>query len=196
MKSWRHEMLEKAVTIKRTFEEPLPPMSREEYEKFIVYQTDKCLIHMEDPWPEAYSINSIKSAPIVIPNASSLSAVWIDSPKVDEVSFKPHWHNVDEYCLFIGGNPKDRYNLNAVLEWYFHDQKFTITRTCAVYIPAGVLHSPFVFPKVDLPVLHVDVLLGACNITDDPTRHVRNDDPQWAAFRPYPEFLDVDERDI
>jgi hypothetical protein len=178
------------VTINKRYLKPIPKKTRAEYEKYIIYETPKCKIHEKDPWPECYSINSIKHTPVIVPGASCLSAVWIDSPKVDSVSFKPHWHDVGEYCLFIGGNPKDRYNLNATMEWYFEDEKWTITRTCAIYIPPGVLHSPFVFPEVRIPVLHVDMLLGACNVEDDPSRHVANDDPKWAAFRPYPELLD------
>jgi hypothetical protein len=178
-----------SVKINKRYKAPIPKKTRAEYEKLIVYKTAKCLIHEEDPWPECYSINSIMTAEEVIPGASALSAVWIDSPKVDSMSFKPHWHDVDEYCLFIGGDPKHPANLNATLEWYFEDEKWTITKTCAIFIPAGVLHSPFVVPKLKIPMLHIDVLLGACNVTDDPSHHVDNDDPKWAEFKPYPEFL-------
>ena len=71
----------------------------------------------------------------------------------------PHAHPGDEIFLFIGTDPQNPYELGGEVEFWLGEgeeaEKFTITRTTVVYVPAYVMHCPHWFPKVDRPFVVV-----------------------------------------
>ena len=65
---------------------------------------------------------------------------------------KMHSHDYDEYLGFIGTNPNDPLDLGGEIDLYLGDQLHRITKTCMVFVPAGVDHCPVYFRRVDYPI--------------------------------------------
>jgi hypothetical protein len=89
---------------------------------------------------------------------------------------KPHNHDFDEYLIFLGTDPEDPSELFGEIElWLGDEEKYTITKSCAVFVPKGLYHTPLLFKKVDKPIimLHVGNTLHY--------RHLSySQDPKWA----------------
>ena len=67
----------------------------------------------------------------------------------------PHSHDdFDEFIGFIGTDPKHPEELNAEVSFYMEDEKISITKSCLIYIPRGLTHSPILVPRLDRPILH------------------------------------------
>lgn len=81
--------------------------------------------------------------------------------------------------LFLSADPYDTLNLGGEVEFWLGEgekaEKFTLTKASSVFVPAGVVHNPQYFKRVDRPLIIV-----AISKTDDyyktPTR--------WAPLPP------------
>ena len=72
----------------------------------------------------------------------------------DVVLVKTHTHDFDEVLTFIGTDPEDPYDLNGEIEFWMEDEKILITSSCAVFVPKGMKHCPFIVRRVDRPIFH------------------------------------------
>ena len=66
-----------------------------------------------------------------------------------------HTHDFDEYLVFLGTNHKDPRDLGGEIEFWIDGEKHTITRSCTVFIPAGVKHAPIYFKRIDTPIWYI-----------------------------------------
>ena len=65
-----------------------------------------------------------------------------------------HTHDWDEYIGFVGSDPADPHDLGGEVEITLGDEKHVLTRSCAVWVPKGLLHCPIVFKRVDRPIFY------------------------------------------
>ncbi|MBN1190112.1 MAG: hypothetical protein JXA46_10200 [Dehalococcoidales bacterium] len=78
-----------------------------------------------------------------------------------------HTHDFDEVLAFYGSNPEDPWNLYGEVEIWLADEKYMLTRSCAVFIPAGLQHCPMIVRKADRPIFHFGVgMTGMYTKTD------------------------------
>jgi hypothetical protein len=78
-----------------------------------------------------------------------------------------HTHDFDEVLAFYGTNPEDPADLCGEVEIWLDDEKYMITRSCAVFIPAGLKHCPMIVRKAERPIFHFGVgLTGTYTKTD------------------------------
>ena len=66
-----------------------------------------------------------------------------------------HTHDFDEYLVFLGTNQKDPRNLGAEVEFWIDGEKHIITKSSAVFIPAGIKHAPIYFKRIDTPIWYI-----------------------------------------
>ena len=70
-----------------------------------------------------------------------------------------HAHDFDELYLFLSTDPHDTLNLGGEVEFWLGEgneaEKFTITKAAGEWVPAGVVHNPHYFRRVDKPFLMV-----------------------------------------
>ncbi len=94
---------------------------------------------------------------------ASLSMAWRYIPEPMLFDRVPHWHDFDEFLCFLGGNLADMFDFDATIELCMgEDQELClIERPTVVYIPAGLVHTPLTFKRVDKPVLFQPVPLTA-----------------------------------
>jgi len=94
----------------------------------------------------------------VVEGAFQMNCSWYLKPWAHGA--ESHQHDVDEIIGFFGNDPKDPYNLHGEIEFWLEDQKFLITRTAMVFIPAGMNHCPLILRKVDRPIFHYSTVTG------------------------------------
>lgn len=67
-----------------------------------------------------------------------------------------HAHDFDQFLIFVGGDVNNMVDLGGEVELTLGEregelEKFVFTTATAVYIPAGLLHCPLNFKKVNDP---------------------------------------------
>lgn len=73
---------------------------------------------------------------------------------------KPHTHEFDEIIGFVGTNTDDPTNLGGEVIIWLEDEKHVLTKSCMVYVPAGMTHCPLSIEKVSRPIVHWSVMTG------------------------------------
>ncbi len=75
---------------------------------------------------------------------------------------KPHTHPYDEFVCFIGGDPLNPRDFGAEVEMCLGEEqeKYIITKSSLIYIPANFPHCPLNFKVVSKPVILMTVTLG------------------------------------
>ena len=79
------------------------------------------------------------------------------------ISFdKPHSHDFQEILCFIGGNPLDITDFDAVVEYTIGDEKHVITKPACVSMPPGQVHCPISVKNVsvDKPIVFLEISLA------------------------------------
>jgi hypothetical protein len=75
---------------------------------------------------------------------------------------RPHTHKVSETFIFTGTDPKNPRDLGGEVEVWLGEgeaaEKYVITKTTAIFIPANVVHSPVWVNRVDRPFIFTAVL--------------------------------------
>jgi len=87
----------------------------------------------------------------------------------------PHSHDFDMYLYFIPLDPNDMDDLDADIEIGLGEEReiHKITHTTSVYVPAGMIHCPLHFLRVDKPILFVHCTM-ASKYVKDPDKIIRN----------------------
>jgi hypothetical protein len=79
----------------------------------------------------------------------------------------------DEMNLFIGTNTQDPTDLGGEVEFWLGEgekaEKFLITKSSCVFVPAGLVHLPIYFRKVDRPFIFLVVV----NSPDSPGTYMK-----------------------
>lgn len=89
---------------------------------------------------------------------------WImphDKPFLD-LGHPPHIHKDPELLFFIGGDPENPSELNSEIEFYMgvELEKYVITKSCVIYIPPNVVHSPWKPLYTTRPWIFIEVNQG------------------------------------
>jgi quercetin dioxygenase-like cupin family protein len=89
----------------------------------------------------------------IVPGASNLMCSWYLRPPPKPL--EAHTHDYAEIIGFLGSNPEDPYDLGGEIEFWLEDEKYTLTRSCFIWVPGGMKHCPMVIKRVDRPILHL-----------------------------------------
>ena len=123
-------------------------MGEKKYNKLIMtdFNTDK-----DDIGTLLFSLNEtvIKD----IPFFTEAAWIWPKSEKI-VMEEKSHSHQFDEIVTLFGSDPEDPRNLCGEVEFWLDDEEYTITKSCIIYVPKGIMHCPLIFHRVDRPIFH------------------------------------------
>jgi mannose-6-phosphate isomerase-like protein (cupin superfamily) len=131
-------------------------MVEKKWEKNIIYQTPPHPLHPKDAAPsyELYHLNDN-----IVKCGFCFTSAWVLEPNPRRVGpWEAHYHDSPEYLIFMGGNSEDPRNLGAEVELWIEDEKYIITKSCAVFIPTGVRHTPVIMHRVDRPFIFISTL--------------------------------------
>lgn len=96
---------------------------------------------------------------------------WWPITQAFEMVSETHFHDFDQYLMFIGGDVTNMMDLGGEVELTLGEkegklEKFVFNRAAIVYVPGGLLHGPLYFKKVnDLrkPILYNDITFTVAN---------------------------------
>ncbi len=82
-----------------------------------------------------------------------------------EMVSETHYHDFDQYLMFMGGDVTNMMDLGGEVELTLGEsddalEKFTFSRATIVYVPGGIRHGPLNFKKVNdprKPILYNDI---------------------------------------
>ena len=75
----------------------------------------------------------------------------------------PHTHDFQEVLCFVGGNPLDITDFDAVVEYTMGDEKHIITKPACVTMPAGLVHCPISIKNVsaEKPIIFMAISMAS-----------------------------------
>jgi len=135
-------------------------MAASEYDKYFITETPRHREHPQSrdivsdiPWCDSLVVDGpLDGGP---EGAFYLETCMVlRAGSVEELEV-PHTHDFDEYLLFIGTNPEDQFDLGAEVEMWVGDEKRVLTKTTAVFVPAGVSHCPLVVHSIERPFIFI-----------------------------------------
>ena len=129
---------------------------------------------VQKPFPVHYELQG-KSGKDVIPGVKSthlmsadagvqknffhVDCSWLWSGGAKEPVGESHSHTFSQVIGFVGGTPADPHDLGGEITLWLDGNKETLTRTVLVYIPAGVVHGPFLFSRAERPIFFIDIAM-------------------------------------
>lgn len=89
----------------------------------------------------------------IIPGSLYTNGVWLDSVKGAPFEIEiAHTHSFDETLGFVGTVPGKPQELGGEVDLWLEDEKYTLTKSCLIYIPKGMVHMPMVLKRIDSPI--------------------------------------------
>jgi len=133
-------------------------MERSDYGKYFITETPPHPEHPQSrnvvsdiPWCDSLYIDNELDG--TLPGAFYLETCMVlRTGSVDNLR-ESHSHAFDEYLVFLGTDPDDQMDLHGEVELWVGDEKRMLTKSCAVFVPAGTPHCPLVIHRVDRPFI-------------------------------------------
>ena len=152
-------------------------MPKMKYGKYILYSTQTSPLHPPGSFPGTPLMNVTDKD---IKGGFYFECAWFTGTISDNEVYKPHYHDFDEYIGMFGSNPEDWFNLCGEVELWLDDEKHIITKTCLVFVPKGLWHTPIIVRKLNRPMLFTSTAPVL-----EYTQHI-NHDPKWSHLKDPP----------
>jgi len=109
--------------------------------------------HPTDP---AYLKNVVRVGGDTVPGAEfSNQAQWIMPGSRKEIRLmESHTHEYGVLLGFFGFDYDDIQGLGAEIEFTVDNETYTVTKSFASFVPAGVQHGPLIIRNVQRPIFH------------------------------------------
>lgn len=104
------------------------------------------------PAPEGFLTRLLWIDDKKLNGAPYLESVWFHT--VNDTGPETHTHDFDEIIGFFGGDAEHPEELNAELSFQIGNETATFTKSCLLYIPRGIPHSPILVPKLERSIIH------------------------------------------
>lgn len=89
----------------------------------------------------------------VVPGAFHINCSWY-LRAAETLENVPHVHDSDEIIGFFGSDPQKAHDLNGEIEFWMENEKYLITKSCLIFVPANLKHCPLILKRVDRPIFH------------------------------------------
>jgi len=134
-------------------------MANRKYEKYVITKTPECPMYPRskenneyyNSWANTLWINDGLNGAVKDAFYVDCILIW-DKKWPDNTS---HYHDFDEYLIFIGTDPKNPSDLGGEVELWLGDEKYIITKNTAVFVPKKLEHCPLKFHKVTRPFIFI-----------------------------------------
>lgn len=105
----------------------------------------------------------------VVPGAFNMNASWYlkAGTTIDNV---PHTHDHDEIIGFFSNDAQNPYELGGEIEMWLEDDKQIITKSCMIFVPAGMKHCPLILRRVDRPIFHFTAVMAGRYVKKELTK--------------------------
>lgn len=95
----------------------------------------------------------------VVPGAFHMNTAWYLKAAAT-LENTAHVHDTDEIIGFFGNNASNPYDLGGEIEIWLGDEQHLLTRSCMIFVPAGLKHCPLILRRVDRPIFHFTTVPG------------------------------------
>jgi hypothetical protein len=89
----------------------------------------------------------------------SVDCTWLWSGAAREPAGEAHTHDFSHVIGIIGGHPADPHDLGGEITMWLDGNKETLTRSVLIFVPAGVVHGPILFNRVNRPVFFITIAM-------------------------------------
>ena len=96
----------------------------------------------------------------VVEGAFQMNTAWYFAVPEQDPVFDEHVHDYEEMIGFYGSNPDNPYDLGAEMTVTLDGENHLLTRTCLLFVPAGMPHMPLRITRVDRPVFHFSIVMN------------------------------------
>lgn len=154
-------------------------MEEREFDKYILEQTPDLPFHPPGSF-EGTEMFFLTGQ--VIPGAFRVMSSWLAGPWEKKDTYKPHAHPHNEVLMFLGSDYSKPQELGGEIEFWFKDDKYVLTKSCIIFVPAMVQHNPMRPIKVDnpmKPILFVGIVPSSF---EDDVRYFSRV-PKWDEFK-------------
>ena len=97
----------------------------------------------------------------VVEGSFQMNVSWYLKPQTGQEPLPAHSHDSSEIIGFFGNNHEDPYDLGGEVEFWFEDEKHTITRSSLIFVPANITHCPLILKRVDRPIFHFSTVTSS-----------------------------------
>jgi hypothetical protein len=104
------------------------------------------------PAPEGFLTRLLWIDGQKLKGAPYMESVWFH--RKNDTGPEEHSHDFDEIIGFLGSDPHKPDALNAEIRFFLGNEEITILKSCIIYIPRGLKHSPIIVPKLDRSIIH------------------------------------------
>ena len=89
----------------------------------------------------------------MVPGAFQMNCAWYIKPN-SHISLA-HIHTTDEIIGFFGSDVNNPSDMGGELEFWMEDEKYLMTESFLVFVPAGVKHCPLKINRIERPIFHL-----------------------------------------
>lgn len=91
----------------------------------------------------------------IIKGAFHVGCTWMWPRKeYGKIGVEAHSHPFIEVLGFFGTDPDNTEDLCGEVEFWLEDEKYLLTQSCLVYVPANMRHGPLITRRIDRPIFH------------------------------------------
>jgi hypothetical protein len=116
--------------------------------------------NVAEPVPGVKTTHLITATDKIIDKYFYVDTTWLWSGGAKEPVGRSHSHDYAQVIGLIGGKPGADQDLDGEITIWLDGHKETFTKNHLVYIPAGVIHGPFLFSKINTPVLFTVIAMN------------------------------------
>jgi quercetin dioxygenase-like cupin family protein len=89
----------------------------------------------------------------------TVDCTWLWSGAAKGPSGEAHTHDFSHVIGLIGGNRGDAQDLGGEITIWLDGNKEVITRNALIFVPAGVVHGPILFSRIERPVFFITIAM-------------------------------------
>lgn len=112
-----------------------------------------------DPVPGIKATHLMTADETVQEGFFSVDCTWLWSGNASGPCGAPHTHEFSHVIGIIGGHREDAHDLGGEITVWLDGRKETFTRSALIFVPAGVVHGPFLFSRITRPVFFITVAM-------------------------------------
>jgi hypothetical protein len=130
-------------------------MDKSKYDRYVVYVPKKSA--PDAPFPSLTLMNNDLVAGC---NVDVMFNWILAKPEMNPEKPLSHAHDYDEMIINIGTDPQNPEDLGGEVVGFLGDEKHTLNKTSAVFIPRNVEHGVVGFNRFDRPYIQMAIKLS------------------------------------
>jgi hypothetical protein len=113
----------------------------------------------QDPVPGVKATHLMTADESVQKGFFTADCTWLWSGAAREPVGEAHAHTFSHVLGFVGGHPSDPQDLGSEITVWLDGNQEVFTHNTLIFVPAGVVHGPILFNKIDRPVFFITIAM-------------------------------------